>query len=110
MIGRLAGCSRERQDKTADCGKEETAESMVWRYARERSPPVQEPKPLAIKSSFVLVWSNVNSLRYGGRSAIIQRIASLTLRQLDLGTKVTRASRVSQPANNGEYLNSGEKC
>src|SRR5947209_6233811 len=86
MIGRLARCSRERQDKTADCGKEETADSMVWRYAR-RGPLVQEPSPLAIKSSSALVWSKVNSLRYGERSAAIQRIASLTLRQLDLELK-----------------------
>jgi hypothetical protein len=64
--------------------KEETTESMVWRYAREKVPLVQEPKPLAIKSSSALVWSDVNSLHYGERSAIVQRIASLTLTQLGL--------------------------
>jgi hypothetical protein len=82
---------------------------MVRRYARER---LHRPgtKPLG-QSKVARSWCGATWTRCAtGRSAVIHRIASLTLRPLGRELRQLQLAHISQLANNGEYLSSGEKC
>src|SRR2546423_12099406 len=91
MIGRLAGCSRERhrtkQQKLWEGGS--SKETIVRRYARERLHRPRNQTPWAIKSSSVLVGN-----KGGTRGATGSGVA------LDYELKQLKIAHICQLANN----------
>jgi hypothetical protein len=64
--------------------------------------------PWAIKSSSVLVWSSMELAALRRAECRRPPNCTLTLRPLDRELKQLKLAHISQLANNGEYLNSGE--